>query len=713
MIHVVLLVLALPFLSWGQSPQGHLGQTNKLGLKWEAKEVPGVESAWIHQAKPQHMITYVKNESTKNISFKATPPQQILAGLLGFRQLVYQQLGFTELKVSHFNFEASPVPQIELSGTYLRPDGVRVFFFETQRYIGASFEQYSYFIQAKTHQENPKTVFKLLKSLYDPARLPSSELPEIQQTEAFVDPNCADCQLATTTAIPDMAKEISKAAEKCAVDSWLFDPSKKSFLQENGIANKTESKAEIVARSFLTCAYGTISGSYKSIRDIVMAIPNILGFTWRGIKSAGSSVANFEYRKWLEDFSIQKVKDSAGNALTVTRDTVADSYQKASQAVYNGFQEGGVTGSIASVAQAAYNSSPHKAVGQFLSKVGSEVYSALSKEWTALGCMPTEALSQAVCQVAGYIITDLITGKLVLSGLSKAPKMRDAIAAVKAKMERVPIAGSILTRNLASVNSAECDKFGDKLWRVDSGFKLQGQDINVVQIGAKVLARGISPKSSKLECFEVTGSLAGKITERIAASELRAAKVTTKSDDFFSAGNSTYARSDDEFIEGINRRIDSGLSSRQARSIAETLSKNPQQMEHYGSLVRSVDDLKERLKMPGLTASESEVLTKTLNASEQTIKTLNETIPQLAQADRLNLQAISQTLKSATVTQRPEEVLVVNQALSELGRSIKRSSGNVDEAFDAWTAGLRKDRKHLTDQDLSDVKSCFIGPGVK
>lgn len=705
---IALTLLLITQNSWSQESPGAL---------WKHVPVPGVEKAWSNIQKPGHMITYVRNENPRGLSLSGASKTQVLSGVLGFRQLAYQQLGFQQFKVSSFHYEPGPQPILELYGSYQRPDGAYVQFFEIQKFSEKRFEQYAYFAEELKPLPEAREIRNLIKRLMSPSRFPSSEETDQVKTQAFYDPDCADCLLRSTLPTPKLLeelKELSAVSDQCAVDSWLFDPSKKSILQEINPESKPQNKAQVVARSFLTCVYGTLSGSYKSIRDIVMAIPNILGMTWQGLKSAGSATVNFEYRKWLEGLSVQKIKDVAGTAVTVTKDTVADSYQKASMALFNGFQEGGITGSVASVAHAAWNSSPHQAVGQFLSRLGSEIYSALSKEWTALGCMPAEAMSEAMCQVGGYLITDLIAGKLALSGLSKAPRMKDAISAVRTKMEKVPIAGALLTKNLKATNFADCGKIQEEKWKIDSGIKLQGTDLNVAQAGEKILALGMSPKTMKLECFEVVGSWATQISERIKATESRAQHSGGKTGaDFFSSGNSSFARSDEEFIEGINRKIESGISKKQTRLVATALKNHPEQMERYGDLLRSVDDMKRRLTLPGLADLEIDSLKKTIFASEQTIKTLNETLPLLSRADQLNLNSISAALKAASVTQKPEEILLMNQALGELGRSIKRNSGNLDEAFEGWSQILKKDRKHLTDNDLLDVKACLINSGKK
>ncbi len=676
---------------------------------WKLVQYPGVHQAWVNPQKPGHMIVLTQNKTPQSMSFKNLTREQIATGLSAYRQLVMAQLGFTDWKLREFDFVAGASDKITMQGSYKRPGNVAVQFYENQFFSGNHYEQVSYLIESPRPPTNLKEINALLNRLSQGNRTPA-------QADDF-DGTCVDCllpqieDLRPLQQVKNQIAEITKATSQCAKDAWLFDPTKKSIFSEKGFARGTQSRAEVAARAFLTCNYGVLSGAGKSFRDVVMAVPSLMGLTWRGMKSGGQALMNIEYKNWLQGFSVQKIKDSAGGVLTVSKDKVAGAFNAASAAVYNSFQEGGVTGSIAAVTQAAYNSSPHHAVGHFLAKVGSEIYSAVATEWSALACMEPEALSQAMCEIAGYLAIDIVTGKLILSGLSKSGQMKGAIAKVRQKMEKVPLAGDIITRNLKTVEPSRCNKVGESDWKIDSGFKLQGQDLNVFREGALILARGISPKTGKLDCFEVQGSLSSKITERLVATEKRAeSKSLSGQSDFFSASNGTYARSTDEFISGVNDRAGIEISGGQSKKLASSLSQNPDQLERYGDLTRAVDDMKQRAKLPGMSADQNLELKKVITSSEESLKLINSSLPTLDNPMLFNLKVLKEALQEAAVTQKPETILLMNRALYEFNKAAKKSGGSSTKALEAWENTLKIERKHLTSKDIDRARSCLFNP---
>lgn len=688
---------------------------------WKLVELPGVQQAWIHDKKPGHMIVLIKNRTRETLSLKGASRQQILAGVLAMRSLTLSQLGFTDFKIGKFNYKSGTPEQLDLQGSYRRPGNIPVLFFEKQYFNDTNYDQVSYFIEGplvsgrgRGPVVDEKEIESLLQRVSAAARLPAQE-DQVSGTEADTQETCLDCQLPKVSGPEELSKqiqELAKSTEQCAADAWLFDPEKKSVLQENGFGRLTESRAETAARAFMTCNYGALSGAGKSFRDVVMAVPNLIGLSWQGLKSAGGAVTNFEYRKWLEKFSIQKVADAGFGAISVTKDSVAKAFNTASLKVYNSYKEAGVTGSIAAVAQAAYNSSPHKAIGQFMSKIGSEIYSALATEWNGLMCMEPEALSQAMCEIAGYIAVDVVTGKLLLSGLSKSGKLREAIAAVRKKMEKVPLARDLITRNLKAVDGSRCGKFDADSWKIDSGFKLQGQDLSVLREGTLILARGLSPHTGKLECFEVGGGLAAKIGDRIVATEKRAEKFAGSGTDFFSPGSKAYARSGEEFVEGINSKVGVEVSGGQTRKIATALSEDPQAMEQYGALARNLQDLKERAKLPGLAADELSNLDKTIQSAEESLKMINGSLPLIEKPSYLNLKSINQAVLEASASNNPETIQLMNRALFEFNKAAKKNSGDFKGAVEAWEASLKKERRHLTSREIDRAKECLFSAGA-
>jgi hypothetical protein len=682
-----------------------------LPAPWQAIRIPGMEQAWTNPQKPGHMIVLTKNKTLSKLNITESSKSEVISGLIAFRQMTLTQFGFSDWKLSEFKISKT---KISLRGSYLRPGKVRVHFYENQYYAGNTFEQVSYLIESEKSATSLDEIEVLLNRVSVGERAPAQD---DAKTEAAVEEICRDCELPKIEGVQvaqAQITELAKSADQCSKDAWLADPDKKSILKEQGYLRGSDSKIEIAARAFLTCNYGALSGAGKSFRDVVFAIPQLLGLTWQGLKSASNATINFEYRKWLTSFSVQKIKDITGGFLTVTKETVEGAFTNASLAAYNSYKEGGVTGALAAVGQAAYNSAPHAAVGQFLLKIGSEIYKGLSEEWTALGCMEAEALSQAMCEVAGYLAVDLLTGKLLLSGLSKSGKLKDAIAAVRGRMEKVPLAGEFITRNLKMLDSSRCDKASGSDWKIDSGFKLQGQDLTVLKDGAVILARGLSPKTGRLECFEVKGSLAEKVSSRIAATEKRSLSLPALKDpDYFTASNPNYARSTEEFVEGVNKKSGVELSWGQTRKVAQSLEADPAQLEIYGDLNRSLDQLRKQKSQPGLGSDSASSLDKVIRSTEESLRLVNSNLSLLEKPGLLNLKELHILVKQASETGSSEGIQLFNRALLEFGKVAKSSGGDMGKALTLWESSLKAERKHLTSKEIDRAKECLFTLGTK
>lgn len=412
---------------------------------WQVTEVPGVDRAWALDRSAQDLVTYVKSVGPQNLSFEGASQQDIASGIIGFRFLPLQTLGFTKFTITEFKVQAeNGVYRVQMAGSYVTPAQAKVHFFERQTYRGKNFSQVSYFIENRrvsaADAAQAEEVVKSFESTIQ--REPASLDVPVPDTEAnAICTECLELELglkdlkSQTEALKASVGTLTPPAENCKVNnSILIDPKKNSILEDLGFKNDSENPIVNVGRASLACIYGAGKGVYGSLKDLVTAIPTLLGWTWKGLKAAKNGIQNADYGAIMDKFTPQNIWESGKKAVRVTRETVSSAYEKSSQVLFDSYKEGGVTGSVATVAQAAYNSSPHRVVGKFLADIGAKIAEAVAAEWGAFKCLDAETMSQMICNVAGYIATDIYTGGLIISGLSKSAKLKEAVSLAKAMM---------------------------------------------------------------------------------------------------------------------------------------------------------------------------------------------------------------------------------------------------------------------------------------
>ncbi len=568
----------------------------------------------------------------------------------------------------------------------------------------------------------------------------------------------------------------------CAKKGYFFDPKNKSILQEYGINYKPKEAdvGEIIARSAMTCLYGAIRGGYLSLKDLIMAIPSIMGMTYRGMKSAGAAIRDFDYkgtgqaildadyRGWLATLSPYNIYDKATGAYRVTRDAVAKTYSRATESLYDSYQTGGVTGAMAAVAQAAYATSPHAVIGKLLKDVGLKVWGAIKSEWDAFICQDWEVISQLVCTAVGYVVTDILLLKGAFSAISKLPKFAELMQATKAKMERAPIVGGVITRDFKAAETSVCQ--GISNWMVDSRMKLQNQDIDVAAVGGKIFARGISPTTRQMGCFEVTGSTAAGIASRIQSTLQRVhhvddavkpagvapaaaaapapgavapgaaapgavapgavapgavapgtapvvapqtAAITAADLDIYSSRAAGFARSPADFVSSVNRKAGVSLSGRDSSRIASALGSNAAEMDKYGALLRSVDQLREAAKTAVRGTPEGDAVFRALSHAEDGIRTLNSALAKSGTSRNVNLELLGKAFTDAALTRDPTTLSVMNRALYEFNKTASRNGAKFDDSVKAWENAIKRDRPHLTADEIAKARQCLFPMGAK
>ncbi len=133
---------------------------------WKKIEISGVKSAWVHPSSPGHMVTIVEHASPKPQGFKDASRKDIAIGISSMRKLALEKLGFTNWELKEFNYsKKSTHEEVEMSGSYRRPDKVAVQYFEQQYYIGKNFVQVSYMAESATALKNKTEIDALLRKL--------------------------------------------------------------------------------------------------------------------------------------------------------------------------------------------------------------------------------------------------------------------------------------------------------------------------------------------------------------------------------------------------------------------------------------------------------------------------------------------------------------------------------------------------------------------
>ncbi len=548
------------------------------------------------------------------------------------------------------------------------------------------------------------------------------------------------------------------ADKQCDMKTLLVDPKQKSILQDFGMSYEGNDPMVIVGRSSLTCLYGALEGGAKSIRDLVMLIPQILGLSFDALKAVSGSLTKANLHAILSALKPQNVIEKGGHAFAVTTNTISSAFHRASAKLYSAYEQGGATGAVAAAAQAAYASSPHQIVGKFLANLAVGIGHAVAEEWKGFTCLPPEAMSQVICEVIGYIGADIVTGKIAVSALSKAPKLATVLAKLKPVFEDKPIIGQWLMRDLKATDGAKCAAISEGLWMTDARLNLQAKAVDVAVVDKKLFARGIDPSTKKMGCFEVAGNFAATIMRRIASTEERslaaeaAAKLETplrpaspggpdaaavfartseeapalasvatreaqlspaiELGEFYSARSRAVARTTKDFVADVNERSGLAIRAKQSAAVSQFLDKSPEVAEQYGRILEELGALRQASK--GALPADIKKLAANLRESEELVKKLNSILASPAHAatyaDALNLKLLRSALDEAKQTGDASSIKILNRALSEFAKNMKPKT-SIQEAILAWEKNLKKNNSSLSDATIQQARRCLFGDG--
>ena len=553
----------------------------------------------------------------------------------------------------------------------------------------------------------------------------------------------------------------TSSKKQCDMKTLLVDTKQKSILQDFGMSYDGNDPMVIVGRSSLTCLYGALEGGAKSIRDLVMLIPQILGLSFDALKAVSGSLTKSNLHALLSTLEPQKVIAKGERLVSVTKDSISSAFQSASAKLYSAYEQGGATGAVAAVAQAAYSSSPHQIVGKFLADLAVGIGHAVANEWAGFTCLPPEAMSQLICEMIGYVGADVLTGKIAVSALSKAPKFLAALAKLKPIFEDKPIIGQWLMRDLKRTEFSKCAAIEDALWMTDAKLNLQAKAVDVAIVDKKLFARGIDPNTKVMGCFEVAGSFSAAVMQRIASTELRAktaertgqagahtgpglqsasetnlpasaaapaaqaaelssgaapaglASVEANSSEFYSASSRQYARNLKDFVTDVNDKSGLSIRSKQSLAISQRLEKSPVDAEKYGRVLEQLGSLRQE-SSSAISAEAKKTAAATLRESEELVKNLNRVLSKPGLAGEfgsvLNLNLLEAALDEAKQMGNVTSIKVLNRAMSEFMKNIKPKT-SIQDAIAAWEKNLKKRNSRISDDTIQRARRCLFAEG--
>ncbi len=511
--------------------------------------------------------------------------------------------------------------------------------------------------------------------------------------------------------LKDVVWILSKSATpaKCAESSAEISPASKSVLENLGFEYDGSDPAIVATRAFITCSYGSGYGGLSALKDLVVAIPTLFGMSIKGLELANANNRELpaEVARSLTKENVLKMQDK----LIVTKKTISAAYRNANDSLYEAYRQAGVSGAVAATMQAAYHSSPHHAMSKFLSESATTIARAIGTRWTSFSCLPVEKQAQIFCQVLGYLATDIFGGKIALSALGKSAKFNEMVQQLKLTHIRKPLESEHLLRHLKSVSESVCKSIPDGGWLVDAVLSQQGHDLEVFLDKSRVIARGLDPKTKKLGCFEVTGSLLPEVTKRIQSTRERIATVSPEipsalERDFFSPTSETYARSNSDYVRAVNERVGTPILKQDIDKVANALASDPVKMELYGDIMRSADKLRTRAATMAKGSEDASRLLKNKVSMEDLLNNMNSTLSIPGAQTKINLNLIKDVVEEARLSLDDSALKTLSKALREV-RSSAKSAGARD-IVEAWEKKLRQDRPYLKDDEIARAKQCLF-----
>ncbi len=160
-------LLIFGYLAFGGPIAWGAGKAH-LSSEWQPVLIPGLKAAWTHVAHSGTMITIIENDAEAPLSFKGATDLEIASGVGGLRKLALEKFGFSDWRMNRFRHErVRDIEIVRMSGSYRKPDGGTVLFYENQYFRKNRYHQISYMIEGgrSPNVKAEADIYSLLDSL--------------------------------------------------------------------------------------------------------------------------------------------------------------------------------------------------------------------------------------------------------------------------------------------------------------------------------------------------------------------------------------------------------------------------------------------------------------------------------------------------------------------------------------------------------------------
>ncbi|MBK7891076.1 MAG: hypothetical protein IPJ84_09605 [Bdellovibrionales bacterium] len=308
-----------------------------LSREWVAIDLPGVDRAWKNA---DSTATYVDHLDPETFPLSKADVEHALRGIYLVRKASMEKLGFKNIVFSFYETELrNNRSQLYIAGHYLQPDGVGIHFLEVHIAEPGRFSHISLLrpLDRTKQRLDRSELLPFINETNPHKRTPASD--ELSALNECLDCYQCDDEKKTFTAnfraLNEVAVKASVASKSpdCQKETFLYNPETASMLDTLGIGYKGSNPLIHGSRAAISCLYGGAKGAFGSVKDLVMLIPKFLSFSAKQLKAAGNAISNFEapdvsFQKIWKNISPQKIKDSVGNAVQVSSDTLVSTNQK-------------------------------------------------------------------------------------------------------------------------------------------------------------------------------------------------------------------------------------------------------------------------------------------------------------------------------------------------------------------------------------------------
>lgn len=540
---------------------------------------------------------------------------------------------------------------------------------------------------------------------------------EKNSLEAEVCINCLDEAIRPENLKLDL-KEVSKAANQCEQKSFFVDPKKKSLFELDPADPRSAKWWVKEPTKALACLYGLGNGVVNNLVDLVMLVPELCKMFWNAQKWAVSKAMSGSWVPKSNPFTWEKIKNASQKAYDTSVSVAQKTIQGASDLISQGYEQGGAGGAISAIGLEIYESSPHRVVKNMMASAITEVANFASKEWKTFNCLSEVAQEEFICKLTGYVLVDVLTGKLIYGNLAKAPKLVEGLGKMKDFLKSRAALSKEVLKDFEKVHPSEILQKAE--WKVDGRWAEKGQDVEIAEVNGKLYARGIDPDSGQISYYAVKEQSAEKTLEKMAQTERRADQSPQLLlDEPSSASSATFdfvsreiVQSEAEFVSRVSKATGVKIDAKNAQVIGQAFKKSPEYGKQYGSLMKAVDDLKIATDSKAKATLARARADNLVEESQDILSEANSLMARFGDEQQLNLHYLRRSIEKSVDAENISDLKIVKETLRDLSTSIDKK-GSVKEGVDAWAQSLKKKNPNLSDDEIKSIHQCFLTGAVR